>query len=61
MSRTNSAKFMGRALIALLLVLPATVFPEPIIVTGRMAPAFLGKPIRNLRLVDHIETPYRFK
>jgi hypothetical protein len=61
MSRTNSAKFMGRALIALLLVLPATVFPEPIIVTGRMVPAFLGKPIRNLRLVDHDRNPIPFQ
>ena len=61
MSRTNSAKFMGRALIALLLVLPATVFPEPIIVTGRIGPAFLGKPIRNLRLVNHDRNPIPFQ
>lgn len=34
-------------------VLSNSVFSEPIIITGSMVPAFLGKPIDRLRIVDH--------
>ena len=37
---------------AAFITMPGLVFPEPIIITGGMVPAFLGKPIDHLRVVD---------
>jgi len=37
----------------LLTCLTLSGMSEPIVITGAMVPAFLGKPISNLRLVDH--------
>jgi hypothetical protein len=40
-------------LLAILIVQSVSVFSEPIIITGSMVPAFLGKPIDRLRILDH--------
>jgi hypothetical protein len=46
-------KLIMASLSIVLGVLPASVFSEPIIITGSMVPAFLGKPLSSLRIVDH--------
>ena len=53
MSRIRRIKNTRFLLFAALAVLPVFVFSEPIILTGSMAPEFLGKPIDRLRIVDH--------
>ena len=48
-------------LFCILLCAALACMSEPVVITGSMVPAFLGKPIERLRLVDHNNTAIPFQ
>ena len=43
---------MGKCLMAIASI-HAFCFSEPVVLVGKMVPAFVGKPIKNIRIIDH--------